>query len=377
MDSIGLYIHIPFCRAKCTYCDFNSYAGFHGLFDDYALALAREMEQEASTRVRTLYLGGGTPTVLPLAHLARILESAHKAFAIDPDAEVSLEANPGTVDATMLAGLRALGVNRLSLGVQSFSDSELRLLGRIHTASQAAEALRAARRAGLASVNLDLIYGLPGQTLAAWRATLERTLSLEPDHLSLYALSVEEGTPLARQIGRGDCAEPDADLAADMYELAEETLAAVGYLHYEISNWAQGPAHQCRHNQIYWRNEPYLGLGAGAHSWDGSRRWSNVGRPETYVARLFNDQDPVEAKETIDCDLEVGETMMMGLRLLEEGVTFERFRARFGKDLRSRFATELAELSALGLVEIDDTRVRLSRGGRLLGNQVFYRFLPA
>jgi oxygen-independent coproporphyrinogen-3 oxidase len=377
MDAVGLYIHIPFCRAKCAYCDFNSYAGLEGLFDDYVVALAREMEQLALVRVKTLYLGGGTPTVLSLGHLTRILEAAYKIFAVQPDAEISLEANPGTVDATLLAGLRSLGINRLSLGVQSLADPELRLLGRIHTAAQAVEAVSAARQAGLDNVNLDLIYGLPGQTLAVWQATLERALDLEPDHLSLYSLSVEEGTPLARKIGRADLAEPDPDLAADMYELAEEVLSTAGYLHYEISNWALGADHQCRHNLIYWHNEPYLGLGAGAHSWDGRRRWSNVNSPGAYVARLSGGQDAVEARETIGRDLEMGETMIMGLRLLEEGVTFERFQARFGEDLCSRFATELAELSALGLIDIDEMRLRLSRNGRLLGNQVFFRFLPA
>jgi oxygen-independent coproporphyrinogen-3 oxidase len=376
MDAIGLYVHIPFCRNKCAYCDFNSYAGLEDLFDDYTAALAREMEQARPARVRTMYIGGGTPTVLPLLHLAQIVDAARRAFAVDRDAEISIEANPGTVDAGTLAGLRALGINRLSLGVQSLDDAELRLLGRIHTAAEAVEACQAARQAGFTNLNLDLIYGLPGQTSAAWQATLERALVLRPDHLSLYALGVEEGTPLAAAIAQGALPAPDPDLAAEMYEWAEDRLSAAGYLHYEISNWARGPAFRCRHNLTYWRNGPTLGIGAGAHSWLGGRRWANVAHPAEYTSWLLGGGCCVAAEEEIGPALEVGETMMMGLRLLDEGVPFARFRERFGEDLRQRFGGELAELAALGLIVTDDRRIRLSRHGRLLGNQVFLRFLP-
>jgi len=376
MDAIGLYIHVPFCRARCSYCDFNSYAGLEDLFDDYTAALVQEMQQAGPARVRTIYIGGGTPTVLPLLHLAQILDASRRAFAVDRDAEVSLEANPGAVDAAALAALRALGINRLSLGVQSLDDAGLRLLGRIHTAAEAIQACQAARQAGFANLNLDLIYGLPGQTSAAWQATLERALALQPDHLSLYALGVEEGTPLAAAIAQGDLPAPDPDLAAEMYEWAEDRLSVAGYLHYEISNWARGPGCRCRHNVTYWRNEPYLGVGAGAHSWLGGRRWANVAHPAEYRARLLGGGCPVAAEEEIDPALEVGETMMMGLRLLDEGVPFERFRERFGEDLRQRFAEELEELEELGLIILDGERVKLSRRGHLLGNQVFLRFLP-
>jgi oxygen-independent coproporphyrinogen-3 oxidase len=376
MDAIGLYIHIPFCRAKCAYCDFNSYAGLEDLFGDYAAALAREMEQAGPARVRTIYVGGGTPTVLPLSHLVQILEAARRAFVVDLDAEVSIEANPGTVNGGTLASLRALGVNRLSLGVQSLDGAELRLLGRIHTAAEAVAAFGAVRQAGFENLNLDLIYGLPGQAIAAWQETLERALALEPDHLSLYALGVEEGTPLAAAIAQGVLPEPDPDLAAEMYEWAEDTLAAAGYLHYEISNWAREPRFQCRHNLTYWRNEPSRGVGAGAHSWLGGRRWANVAHPAEYAARFVGGRCPAEAEEKIGPALEMGETMMMGLRLLDEGVPFARFRERFGEDLRQRFSGELTELAELGLIATDDQRIRLSRRGRLLGNQVFLRFLP-
>jgi oxygen-independent coproporphyrinogen-3 oxidase len=377
MEAVGLYIHIPFCRAKCNYCDFNSYAGLEGLFEGYTAALIREIEQAGPAQVKTIYVGGGTPTVLPLAHLGQVLHAVPRTFAVVPEVELTVEANPGTVDARTLAGLKAQGANRLSLGVQSFDDEELHMLGRIHTAGEALDAYEAARHAGFDNVNLDLIYGLPRQPLAAWLATLERALALEADHLSLYALTIEESTPLSTAIAQGHLPAPDPDLAADMYEAAEEALSSAGYLHYEISNWARDAAHRCQHNMIYWRNEPYLGMGAGAHSWVAGHRRANAILPDEYAARVLSGARAGGVEEWIDPALEMGETMMMGLRLVDEGVAYERFKGRFGIDLCQQFAAELEELTQLGLIETDAQRVRLSRRGRLLGNQVFLRFLPA
>lgn len=374
--AIGLYVHVPFCRARCAYCDFNSYAGLEDLYAGYVQALAREMAAAGPRRAGTVYIGGGTPTVLPLALLAEILAAARRGFSLDDDAEISLEANPGTVDARFLSGLRELGVNRLSLGVQSLDDAELRLLGRIHSAAQAVEAFQAARQAGLENVNLDLIYGLPGQSLAAWQASLSRALELGPEHLSLYALSLEECTPLAGRVLRGELPAPDPDLAAEMYDWAEAACAAAGYEHYEISNWAREPRLRCRHNLATWRNEPYLGVGAGAHSWAGGRRWWNVARPAEYAARLMAGASPVDGAEEIPTGLEMAETAILGLRLLEEGLSLVRFRLRFGVDPRRQYAAELDELLALGLVELDAERLRLTQRGHLLANQAFYRFLP-
>jgi oxygen-independent coproporphyrinogen-3 oxidase len=314
--------------------------------------------------------------VLPFASLEQILERVRSGFVVDADAEVTMEANPGTVDLKTLVGLHRLGVTRLSLGVQSFSADELQVLGRIHDSSQTLTAFFSARQAGFDNINLDLIFGLPNQTTATWQATLAQALALRPEHLSLYCLSVEDGTPLANSIARGECCEPDPDLAAEMYELARHELGTAGYLHYEISNWARAPEYRCQHNLIYWRNEPYLGLGAGAHSWLGGRRWANVSAPAGYVARLAGGLHPLETEETIDPALEMGETMMMGLRLVNEGIEFERFQERFGEDLRDRFQTELADLAELGLIAIDQQRVRLTPRGQLLGNQVFLQFLP-
>ena len=374
--AVGLYIHVPFCRAKCAYCDFNSFAGLESLHGQYARAVTREVAAAVPTAWRTIYLGGGTPTVLPLSDLGQLLEAVQRGRSLAPDPEVSIEANPGTVDGAGLASLLRLGVNRLSLGIQSFDDAELRLLGRIHTTAEALEAFRAARRAGFRNISLDLIFGLPGQSLASWQASLQRALELGPEHLSLYALSVEAGTPLAGAIARGEPARPDPDLAADMYELAEEACAAAGYLHYEISNWARQADLRCEHNLIYWRNEDYVGLGAGAHSWARGQRWANVASPLEYTALLFRGASPIASEEAIPRELEMGETMMMGLRLVDEGVSFERFRQRFGTDLRQKYASEIEELDRLALLEVGADRMRLSPRGRLLANQVFYRFLP-
>ncbi|MFQ6058653.1 MAG: radical SAM family heme chaperone HemW [Anaerolineae bacterium] len=379
-DTVSLYIHIPFCRAKCAYCDFNSYAGLEHLFDGYVQALVREMELLGQAlggfEIETIYLGGGTPTVLSLARLGDIMAACRRSFSVADDAEISSEANPGTVDGAYLAGLRGLGVNRLSLGVQSFDDGLLRLLGRIHTSAQAAETYRLAREAGFANINLDLIYGLPTQSLAQWRETLEHALALEPDHLSLYALALEEGTPLHAQVARGELPQPDPDLAADMYLLAQEMLGAAGYRHYEISNWAR-PGYECRHNLTYWRNGPYLGFGAGAHSWFGRRRYHNVLSPQEYIQRLCHGAGPIAESEEIGEALEMAETMIMGLRLIEEGVSFEGFARRFGRRLESLYKKELEELRELGLIEVTEERVRLTGRGRLLGNEVFQRFLPS
>ena len=375
-SGLSLYIHIPFCQAKCTYCDFNSYAGLEDLFDDYVSGLVRELEWLEAVRIKTVYIGGGTPTVLPLPHLVQLFRTMQNALALEPGAEISIEANPGTIDSAKLDGLRLLGANRLSLGVQSFDDKELSRLGRVHGATEAADAFCAARQAGFDNVGLDLIYGLPGQALATWQDSLGRALDLHPDHLSLYALSVEANTPLAAAIARGELPAPDPDLAADMYELAQELLSSAGFVHYEISNWARTPGHVCQHNLTYWRNEAYLGIGAGAHSWRNGRRWSNTAQPGDYVAQVLDGQRPVAGEETISAALEMGETMIMGLRLLDEGVSYSRFGKRFGIDPGTSFPDEIKELAALGLLHFDGSGVRLTSRGRLLGNQVFMRFLP-
>ena len=386
MDVVSIYVHIPFCRSKCAYCDFNSYAGLEHLFEPYVQALVREigLVSELSLQAKTIYLGGGTPTVLPLALLEEVLSALGQSFRGTNDVEITIEANPGTVDSDYLAGLLNLGVNRLSLGVQGLDDGLLCLLGRIHTAAEAVESYNLARQAGFANINLDLIYGVPHQTLEQWQSTLREALDLRPDHLSLYALTLEEHTPLAQRVARGEIPSPDDDLAADMYVLAEEMLAEAGYVHYEISNWAgpipnlQSPIsnHQCQHNLTYWHNQPYLGFGAGAHSYFEGRRWHNVLSPMEYIVQLNVGMGSCAHSEDIDRATEMAETMILGLRLVEEGVSFEGFERRFGERLESLYESELRELEQLGLVEVTAEKVRLTPRGRLLGNEVFERFLP-
>lgn len=374
-SEVALYLHIPFCRARCSYCGFNTYAGLEARIPDYVDALCREIQSAPFLRGRTVYFGGGTPSLLPLEALERVLASLRSHFVLPDSAEITLEANPGTVDRAYLRGLRSLGVNRLSLGVQSTHPEELRRMRRLHTWEEAVEAVRMAREAGFENLNLDLIYGLPGQTMARWQRSLESALRLEPEHLSLYALTLEEGTPLAQQVAQGLLPPPDDDLAAEMYEWACAHLRQAGYIHYELSNWARSEAWMCQHNLTYWHNEPYLGFGAGAASWWAGRRWTNVRHPEEYIQRLRQGLPVVEETEEIPRELEMGETMMMGLRLIA-GVTDERFRARFGVGLEEAFGDELRRLQRAGLLEWDGKVVRLTPRGYLLGNQVFQAFLP-
>ena len=369
----AIYLHVPFCLRRCAYCDFNTYAGLGHLIPQYVDALCAEIARAPDVRAHTLYFGGGTPSLLSPEQIERLVRAVRRRFGLPDGAEITLEANPGTVDRDTLSRLHAAGVNRLSLGVQSAHDGELRLLGRLHTWDQAVEAFRAARRAGFTNVNLDFIYSLPGQTLDRWRATLEAALRLGPEHLSLYALTVEEGTPLASRIASGELPFPDDDLAAEMYELAEEMLEAAGYVHYEISNWAL-PSHECQHNLVYWRNESYFGFGAGAASWWAGQRWANVPHPTEYIARISRGDSPVDEIETIPPQLEMGETMMMGLRLAE-GISDARFRQRFGVGLAEVYRDQLTEMQRLGLLVWDGRTVRLTQRGRLLGNQVFQQFL--
>ena len=392
---IGLYIHIPFCETKCPYCDFNTYERIEGLMPQYIEALIHEIDLWGETlrhpRVNTLFLGGGTPSYLPSNQITPILEVVRSEFHVEADAEITLEANPGDFSLESLRRYLELGINRISIGFQSLKDELLQLLGRRHSAHEAIEAYRLARKAGFANVNIDLMYGIPYQGLADWGDTLRRTLSLEPDHLSLYCLTLEEGTPMARWVSSGKMPEPDADLAADMYLLAEEMLSDSGFLHYEISNWAR-PGYESRHNLTYWRNLPYLGVGPGAHSYLAGNRFYNLRSPREYIKRLgkLEGKRPqassgvvtetvqavpvVEKVEDIDQGLEIAETLMMGLRL-DEGIELQGFSKRFGVELGDVFGSEIKELTSLGLVAIDNGALHLTPRGRLLGNEVFQRFV--
>ena len=286
---ISLYIHIPFCLSKCPYCDFNTYQGIETQFGDFLTAVCAELDAWfrvlAHPPVNTVFLGGGTPSYLPPGAVARILDTvAAGAGRLPSDAEITAECNPNDLTPECCADLRAAGVNRISIGVQSMDNALLTMLGRRHDAAEAAAALRHCRRAGFNNISLDLMYGLPRQTLRQWQDTLDAALSLSPEHLSLYALTLEDGTPLRRWVTEGRLPEPDPDLAADMYDHARRALSAAGYCHYEISNWAF-PGRQSRHNLAYWRNRQWLGVGPGAHSALAGIRFWTVRSPKDYAAR--------------------------------------------------------------------------------------------
>jgi len=401
---LGLYVHIPWCVSKCPYCDFNSHAGLEAHFADLVDALCAEMarwrEPLAARSVATIFVGGGTPTVLPEALLARLFEAMHANFHIAADCEITCEANPGAVDRAKFAALRRLGVNRLSMGVQSFQPQELAFLGRIHDVEDVYAAFAAARAAGFDNINLDFIFGLPHQEPAVFGLEAAKALRLEPEHLSLYSLIVEPDTPLHHWVQVGKVDAPDDDMAADLYELAIDRLAAAGYVQYEVSNWArrsgpqdaakETPVYACRHNLIYWRNADYLGIGPGAHSHlrlpvadalgsDGELRelrWGNRKPVGGYIKRVRAGSPLEEFQEEIDARLAMGETMMLGLRLLREGVDGGRFAARHGRALEDVFGAELRRLANRGWLTADGQRARLTPAGLLLGNRVFAEFLP-
>jgi oxygen-independent coproporphyrinogen-3 oxidase len=302
------YVHIPFCLRKCLYCDFNSYPGMEDLFLPYVEALRREIKAACSsdTEIPSIFFGGGTPTLLPPELLSSVLEALKASFNVLSDAETSTEANPGTVTRGFLERLRSAGFNRLSLGVQSLFENELARLGRIHTPEEAIQAFNDARAAGFANINLDLMYGIPEETRNSWRRTLQRVLELGPEHISLYSLSIEEGTPFFRMYNSGDLELPGSEAEADMYEEAIRILTGAGFVHYEISNFAR-PGFQCRHNVTYWKNEPYFGFGAGAASFLGGVRRTNASAVQKTLACGFAKNEFGAGADDTFCAGRIGE----------------------------------------------------------------------
>ena len=392
---ISLYVHVPFCQTKCPYCDFNTYQGIEGLMSPYLDSLLTEITAWGRALrhppVNTIFFGGGTPSYLPDGALGRIIATANQVFAVRGDAEITAEANPGDLTADRAESLIGQGLNRLSIGVQSLDNDLLNLLGRRHDADQAISAFRTVRDAGFDNVNLDLIYGLPRQSLAQWQDTLQRLSALGPAHISLYCLTVEEGTPLHRWVEKGEVPHPDPDLAADMYQYARDLLGSLGYHHYEISNWSQ-PGLASQHNLAYWRNLPYLGVGPGAHSCLGGYRFWNMDPPRGYIeaaqrwaaervappdaitGQWLDSAGPVAGHEAVDDGLAAAETMFLGLRLLD-GLDVAEASVRLGTDLAARYRLQLDDLVELGLLEREDTVYRLHPSAYLIANQVFTRFL--
>ena len=392
---MGLYVHVPFCKTKCPYCDFNTYQGIENLIEPFLPAITSEItcwgDALAYPPVKSVFFGGGTPSYLPQGDIERILVAIQSSFQVDPAAEISIEANPGDLDEAACAGILNQGVNRLSIGVQSLDNDLLNLLGRRHQASEAVEAFQSARQAGFDNVNLDLMYGLPNQSMEQWQKTLSSLIELTPEHISLYALTIEEGTPMHRWAAEGKIPEPDSDLAADMYQHAREVLAEAGYHHYEISNWSL-PDRACEHNLVYWENGPYLGVGPGAHSRLGDYRFWTVLSPRDYntKAATWADSgvqplaDLVETAlqgiptlggwEHLSLETTCSETMFLGLRLLD-GLNLSEASAIAGTDLAKKFETPIQECLNLGLLEQDGDCLKLTMQTYLVANQAFTRFL--
>lgn len=378
MQPAGIYIHIPFCRARCSYCDFATGAYESTLASRYVSVLASEIKNfslaEAATEVDTIYFGGGTPSLLTNDQVRQILEAVSHRFRVRADAEVTMEMNPGTVTPDGLREFRASGINRASFGAQTFDDRELKRLGRTHTAEDVRSTFTQLREAGFTNISFDLIAGLPGQTIDNWSRNLDEALRLRPEHLSFYILEVHEGTPLADQIRRGAQPAPDDDLAAEMYRLMLARAAAQGYEHYEISNLSL-PGYLSRHNTKYWTNDAVYGFGCSAHSYDGRHlRWSNERDAARYTELMEKERTAIV--ETIELDERTvrAESIFLGLRLMR-GISLSEHRARFGADLRADYLLDLERLSDAGLIALEDDSLKLTTSGVLLSNEVFATFV--
>lgn len=401
---LGIYIQVPFCQTKCTYCNFHTGVASSAAYTPYAHAVEKEIRnwralhaaaglQSAgrlhSVLPNTIYLGGGTPSLFDPSDLARILAAVHSQFpGADPIAppssagaastEVTLEADPETITLEKVADWLAAGINRISLGAQSFLDAELKAAGRMHRREDIFAAVAHLRAAGFANISLDLIAGLPHQTAASWRASVEEALRIRPEHISIYLFEIDEGSRLGRELLAGGsrysaAAVPSDDAMAESYEFACGRLREAGYDHYEISNWAL-PGFRSRHNLKYWRREPYLGFGAGAHSFDGRWRWANAHDPAAYAAAIEQGRLPVEQLEEVTPKQALDEELFLGLRQLE-GIDLATIEAQYGAPLNPEIRARIEELRAQGLVERDGTRVRLAPARLAISNEVFVALL--
>ncbi len=376
----GIYLHIPFCATRCHYCNFATRGYEAEVAERYTQAIIREIQvavesdRYASMKaVDTIYFGGGTPTTLSVAQLTKILEQVHQTFEITPASEITIEANPGSVSEPYLDALRQSGINRLSFGVQSFDDRELQMIGRTHTAGEARHAVDLARRAGFENISLDLIAGLPEQSLSTWKRNLNEAFSLVPEHLSVYLLELYKDAPLLHRIERGEIGRVDEELTvASYFELVDEASRR-GYEHYELSNWARA-GRQSRHNLKYWKGERYWACGVSAAGYDWLSRWSNTRNIHEYLDRIENAQSPVAESISLSDEDRQGEALFLQLRL-NEGVDLAQHEARFGVDVLERYGNDLARLRSAGLIEVKDGTLRISRAGSVLANEVFEVFV--
>jgi oxygen-independent coproporphyrinogen-3 oxidase len=362
-EPAGLYVHIPFCSGKCGYCNFYSLPSGEDipLFLD-ALSAEIRMYAQAFTHFDTLYIGGGTPSLLPPAALARVITELDDAFAFRSDSEVTLEANPADCSRIYLRGARQMGVNRLNIGVQAFDKTTLDFLERRHSPEQSLQAAETAREAGFENIGLDLIYGVPGQDMESWLAGLDRAIALHVEHLSCYQLTLEPGTPLGKRHAAGEFTLPDGDRQADFFLRTSETLEAAGYIHYEVSNFAREEGLVSRHNSKYWNHTPYLGLGPSAHSFQNNKRWWNHASLSRYREDIGQDKAPVASSETLTAEELQLESFYLGLRT-KKGIHLEDFRKLHGCDLLTEKGETIAALEKEGLVELTGGYLRPTRAG--------------
>ena len=392
VQATSLYFHIPFCNRRCGYCDFNTFAGMKSLLPEYVKALCQEVKMTAESAeeripVGTIFFGGGTPSLMTVEQVGQVLDTVRASFDLQVGVEITLEANPGTVNYNYLRDLRLTGVNRLSLGMQSAHPDDLRMLDRQHRHEDLIRTVAWSKEARFKHINLDLIFGIPGQTLDRWQNSLNLALLENVDHFSLYSLSVEEGTPLQRWVNRGLLQLPEEEISAAMYETAMDRLAGAGYQQYEISNWARQDEmdNHCRHNLQYWRFLPYLGFGAGAHGFFAGVRTENSGGIGEYIERMrkasqmaFPAGPAAIRRDVLSIWDQMQEYLMVGFRLTEEGISTRDFKAQFGHAVDEYFQKQVIRLQRQGLLEWhphDADRLRLTRRGRMFGNQVFTEFV--
>jgi oxygen-independent coproporphyrinogen-3 oxidase len=373
MSKAGVYLHIPFCRSRCSYCDFATdvYKSAE-IVESYVSAISKEIQYFPNKEaIDTVYFGGGTPSLLSARQLETILNAVRGGFFVTKNAEITMEMNPATVSLETLKDYKNLGVNRASFGAQTFDDAELKRLGRKHTANDVRETIELLRKAEFENVSFDLIAGLPRQTLGDWKRNLSEALKLQPEHLSLYLLEIHQNTPLAEQIRSGRQPLPDEELAAEMYEVLLETISQKGFEQYEISNFAR-PGYESKHNSKYWTLDAVYGFGCSAHSFDGINiRYSNERDTAKYVSLLESENSAIVQKETIDA---ASEFIFLGLRLTK-GIDLDNYEKRFGVDLVEKYAEDLARLEVLQLIEFEENYLKLTGKGALFSNEVFAVFV--
>ena len=371
---IGIYIHIPFCIRKCYYCSFNSVENQQGLIEPYISSLIKEIEGRSSDvkqyKAKSIYIGGGTPTILKASHLNMILNGCRRHFSLQRNIEITIEANPKTVDDNKLLELKSAGFNRISIGIQSFNDDELKLLGRQHNSDDGTSAFKAARNANFDNIGIDLIYGIPNQKKEDWDDTLGKAIKLNPEHISIYSLSIEKGTLFDKLVAEDKLLTLSDDEAADMYNTAYAKLKQAGYLPYEISNFSK-PGFSSRHNQIYWNNEEYIGIGAGAYSYINKKRLWNVSDIKKYIEK---NGKAIEGQEDLKTAQILAETIMVRLRTID-GIDICRLNSMFKIDFLKQYKEKISKLTDAGLIEIADNHLKLTRKGILLMNEVAVEFV--